>query len=81
MADLTFSGQTPCGVVANEPAIPNLKFMQKVEFHPSQITDWMYIEDGYLVGGFTTKLIRERMHSSKRRAFDASTPYKFREAV
>src|SRR5471030_1114340 len=61
IADLAFSGQTPRGVIANEPAIPNLKFMQKVEFHPSQITDWMYIEDGYLIGGYTTKVIRKRM--------------------
>ena len=81
IADLAFSGQTPRGVIANEPAIPNLKFMQKVEFHPSQITDWMYIEDGYLVGGFTTKIIRERMNPSERNAFDTSAPYKFREAI
>jgi uncharacterized protein YegJ (DUF2314 family) len=81
IADLAFSAQTPCGVVANEPAMPNLKFMQKVEFHPSQITDWMYIEDGYLIGGYTTKLIRKRMSLSERKTFDASLPYKFREAA
>jgi uncharacterized protein YegJ (DUF2314 family) len=79
IVDLIFSGQTPRGVIANEPTMPNLKFMQKVEFHPSQITDWMYIEDGYLIGGYTTKVIRKRMNPSERKAFDTSVSYKFRE--
>jgi uncharacterized protein YegJ (DUF2314 family) len=79
LADLVFSGNASRGVVANEPRLSSLKFMQTVEFEPSQITDWMYVEDGYLVGGYTTRLIRERITPSDRKAFDASTPYKFRE--
>ena len=33
--------------------------MQRVEFQPSYISDWMYIENGYLVGGYTTRVIRD----------------------
>jgi uncharacterized protein YegJ (DUF2314 family) len=78
LADLDFSGTLPNGVVANEPLLPSLKFMQTVEFHPSQITDWMYVDDGYLIGGYTTRVIRDRMTPEERRDHDAAVPYKFR---
>jgi uncharacterized protein YegJ (DUF2314 family) len=77
MADLDFNGQKPSGVIANEPNLPRLKFMQRVEFEPSYISDWMYIEDGYLVGGYTTRVIRGRMTPEERQEFDAQCPYKF----
>jgi uncharacterized protein YegJ (DUF2314 family) len=78
LADLDFSGSKPSGVVANEPTLPSLRFMQTVEFEPSYISDWMYIEDGYLVGGYTTRVIRSRMTPAERRAHDAEAPYRFR---
>ena len=72
LADLKLSTKGSSGTVANEPNLPGVKFMQSVEFHPSQITDWMYIEDGYLVGGFTTRVIRQRMNAEQREAMDAN---------
>ena len=81
LADLDFTGKLPRGVVGHEPQIPSLKFMHMVEFEPSQITDWMYIEDGYLVGGYTTRVIRDRMTREQRVADYATVPYKFREIV
>ncbi len=77
LADLDFGGDKPTGVIANEPGLPSLKFMQRVEFEPSYISDWMYVEDGYLVGGYTTRIIRERMTPEERREHDAQSPYKF----
>jgi uncharacterized protein YegJ (DUF2314 family) len=77
VADLDFSGERIKGVVANEPKLRNLRFMGAVEFEPAQITDWMYVQDGYLVGGYTTRLICKRMSPKERAAFDAATPYKF----
>jgi uncharacterized protein YegJ (DUF2314 family) len=81
LADLDFSGERPRGVVANEPRLPSLKFMQVVEFEPAQITDWMYIEDGYLVGGYTTRVIHDRMTPEERKSHNATAPYKFRDVA
>lgn len=78
IADLGFAGDKLRGTVANEPNLPGLKFMQKVEFEPRYISDWMYIEDGYLIGGYTTRVIRDRMTADERKAHDAGAPYKFR---
>jgi uncharacterized protein YegJ (DUF2314 family) len=77
IADLDLSGKTPQGVIAEKPGIVRLRFMQWVSFDPDDITDWMYIEDGRLVGGYTTRLLRERMSPEERRQLDASAPYRF----
>jgi uncharacterized protein YegJ (DUF2314 family) len=63
------------GVIANEPLMISLHFKQPVEFEPARITDWMFIDHGKLVGGYTTRLIRQRMSPEERSAFDASVPY------
>ena len=77
LADLNFSGPKPRGVIANEPRMEGLRFMEEVTFEPSDVTDWMYVEDGRLVGGYTTRVIRERMSPEERKEFDASAPFKF----
>jgi len=67
--------------LANQPLAREQKgsrVKQRVEFEPSYISDWMYIDDGYLVGGYTTRVIRDRMTPEEREAHDAEAPYKFR---
>jgi uncharacterized protein YegJ (DUF2314 family) len=78
MADINASVFPLEGTVANEPKIPGMKFMARATFHPTQITDWMYIEDGYVIGGFTTYLIRSNLTPPQRADYDAKAPYKFR---
>jgi len=77
LADLNITTLEMSGTVANEPQIRALTFMQQVKFVRAQITDWMYLDDGFLVGGFTTKAIRSRLSANQRAKFDAATPYKF----
>src|SRR5262249_37621504 len=77
LPDLVLSGKKANGVVADEPGTRGLRFMQRVSFDPADITDWMFIEDGKLVGGYTTRLLRERMSAEERKELDASAPYKF----
>lgn len=63
------------GVIADEPVMLSLNFKQPVEFEPARITDWMFIDHGKLVGGYTTRLIRQRMSPEEREAFDARVEY------
>src|SRR5579862_2174136 len=46
LADIKLSAWPPTGIIANEPRNPRLAFMQRVDFLPDQVTDWMYVEDG-----------------------------------
>lgn len=79
MADIDASVFPLEGTIANNPELPILRFMQRTAFHPSQITDWMYVEDGYLMGGYTTQAIRSGLTPEERAEYDAATPYKFKE--
>ena len=79
VADIDASGMPLQGTIANEPNLLGLEFMQRVAFQPTQITDWMYVEDGYLVGGFTTQVIRSGMTPEERASYDANAPYRFRD--
>ena len=77
IADLEIRTGEFRGVIANEPTLRGFRFMQSVDFAPNQITDWMYIEDGMLVGGYSTRLIRKRMSQEERAALDSAAPYFF----
>jgi uncharacterized protein YegJ (DUF2314 family) len=77
LADLDLSSARLRGVVANEPNLRTLRFMETVEFEPTQITDWMYLDHGKLVGGLTTRLIRDRMSPQERAELDANSRYAF----
>jgi uncharacterized protein YegJ (DUF2314 family) len=77
IADLDLSGNTPQGVIAEKPRIKRLRFMEWVSFDPDDITDWMYIEDGRLIGGYTTRLLQEHLSPEERKQLDTSAPYKF----
>jgi uncharacterized protein YegJ (DUF2314 family) len=77
VVDLDFSAQPLRGRVATEPALPGLELGQLVEFAAPQISDWMYIENGRLVGGFTTRVFRDRLNPEQRAAFDKAAPYEF----
>lgn len=78
VADLTYDGSTFRGVIANEPErISGLRFKQSVEVHKEQISDWMFVQNGKLVGGYTPKVLRNRMSAQQRREMDASLPYSY----
>jgi len=60
LADLDFSSNPAKGRVANETNFPGLEYLQMTSFGPEQITDWMFYQDGELIGAYTTKLLLQR---------------------
>ncbi len=77
LADLDLASAKPTGVIADSPIRKDLKFKQRVEIDFTCLSDWMYVEDGKLVGGFTTRLLRSRMSPEERKKLDAESPYRF----
>lgn len=57
LTDLDFKTKPTTGVVGNEPRIKSLSYMERVPFTDEQISDWMYMENENLVGGFTSKVL------------------------
>jgi uncharacterized protein YegJ (DUF2314 family) len=65
------------GKIGNDPE--NLKRFHAgmaCSFPRSRVSDWMYIDDGRLVGGTSIRLLRNRMSAAERKDFDRSIPFK-----
>ncbi len=57
---LRFDGTHIYGQVNNEPLIvTKAKLGQKVRLKPSRVCDWIYAENGEMVGGFTTRVLTD----------------------
>jgi uncharacterized protein YegJ (DUF2314 family) len=56
---------------------PSIKRGSTQQVKPTQISDWMFIENGKLVGGYTIRLARDHMAPEQRKVFDKSQPFKF----
>lgn len=76
LADLDLNSTPPSGVVANETKIPGVVYMDRVSFTADRITDWMYLEDGFLVGGFTTKVLERTAISPRRKGISRFFPWR-----
>ncbi|WP_169502183.1 YegJ family protein [Pedobacter sp. SG918] len=61
------------GTVGNEPVnIRSVKFNQKIGIKRDLISDWMIIENGRLIGGYTIRAIRDGIPEKEKAAFDNS---------
>jgi uncharacterized protein YegJ (DUF2314 family) len=70
------------GRIGNKPVyVTTVKENQKVGITKDIISDWMIIEEGKLIGGYTIRAIREGMKEKDRKAFDQSVGLYIDEGV
>jgi len=61
------------GTVGNEPVhVKTVKINQKIGINRDLISDWMSIENGRLIGGYTIRAIRDGIPEKELAAFDKS---------
>ena len=61
------------GKIGNEPLnLTNVKLGQKVGIPSANVSDWMIVENGKLIGGYTIRALRNQMTENERKAFDLS---------
>jgi uncharacterized protein YegJ (DUF2314 family) len=59
------------GKIDNLPAeVTSVKLGQTIEIDPSKISDWFYVDNGKLIGGYTIRVIRNRMSPKEKKQFD-----------
>ena len=72
ISDVTLKDGKYSGILDNEPEyIKDHKNGDTINIDNKDISDWMYIEDGKLFGGYTIKVLRNRMSESEKKQFDA----------
>jgi len=74
LSNVEFKNGQYIGVLDNEPEyVKDYKLGDTVTVENKNISDWMYIENGKLFGGYTIRVLRNRMSESERKQFDAES--------
>jgi uncharacterized protein YegJ (DUF2314 family) len=77
LSGVRYDGSEFSGKIDNDPeTVKTVKLGQAVSARSAEISDWMYVDHGKLVGGYTLRVLRDRMSPSDRAEFDRSVPFK-----
>ncbi len=69
--ELTFDGKVFHGKVDNEPVdIKGVRLGDEVSVSPNEISDWMYVQDGKLVGGYTICAVCRNLSPAEKKQFE-----------
>jgi uncharacterized protein YegJ (DUF2314 family) len=64
------------GTIDNQPdKVKTIKLGDKITVKKEEICDWMYVDDGKLVGGYTIRALRDLVPANKRLEYDRSVPF------
>jgi uncharacterized protein YegJ (DUF2314 family) len=72
-----FDGEQFEGTINNDPElVKTVKDGDRIKVEKEKVEDWMYVEKNKLVGGYTVRLLRDRLSPAERKALDDSLPFK-----
>lgn len=70
------------GIVKNQPeGVENVQQGTRIGVGPGDLTDWMIVENGRLIGGYTIRVVRDRMSPAQRDDFDVTLGLRVDEGV
>jgi len=73
LQEVSFDGQLFHGKVDNQPVdIKGVRLGNVVSVSPDEISDWMYVQDGRLVGGYTIHAMCQNMSPAEKTRFEES---------
>lgn len=75
---LRFDGKEFHGTVSNEPVhLKNIHLGSKVTVEAAKVSDWMMVDNGRLVGGYTIRVVRDNLPLDDRKRFEQTVPFAF----
>jgi len=71
ISDVVLKGNKYLGIIGNTPEYTNeIKLGDTVLVQKSELSDWMYIDENKLRGGYTIRAMRNKMSESEKKQFD-----------
>jgi len=68
---VTYDGKNFHGEIDNAPnEVSNVHLGEHVTVAPRDVTDWMFLKDGKLIGGYTTRVLYARLSPEDKAEFD-----------
>jgi uncharacterized protein YegJ (DUF2314 family) len=81
LSDVRFVGNRFVGRVDNKPRkIQGVKLGQMVSVAPNEISDWLYVDNGTLVGGYTVRVHYKELSPEQKQVFDSQADFKIEES-
>lgn len=76
IADIQQKGDEFIGVVGNLPEVTTeVKLGDTVQIHKDRISDWMYLDQKKLKGGYTIRILRDRLSDDEKKKFDTENDF------
>jgi uncharacterized protein YegJ (DUF2314 family) len=70
---ITYKNGSYYGILDEDAvAVDNVKAGDRVKINPENISDWLFSDHGIMRGGYTIKVIRNKMSPEKRAHFDST---------
>jgi uncharacterized protein YegJ (DUF2314 family) len=77
LSDVQFVGNRFQGRIDNQPRkIQGLKLGQLVSINLHEISDWLYVDHGKLVGGYTVRVQYNELSAKEKQEFDRAADFK-----
>lgn len=76
LSDIAIKDNQYHGVIANVPfSTKEVKLGDTVMVTKAQISDWKYIQNGKLIGGYTIRVSRNQLSEADKKVFDQENGY------
>ncbi len=76
LSNVKFEGNRFHGIVDNKPNnLPGLKIGAKASVNPDEISDWSYVDNGQLVGGYTIRVLYSELTPQERADFEKQADF------
>jgi uncharacterized protein YegJ (DUF2314 family) len=73
---LTWDGKNFRGRINNRPLdVKNVQQNETVIVAPRDVTDWMFVKGGKLMGGYTTRVLYKRLSATDKAQFDKEAKF------
>jgi uncharacterized protein YegJ (DUF2314 family) len=80
LSHVTYDGERFHGRIDNEvESLEGWRLGDTVSVVPDSISDWLVIDDSIAAGGFSIRVLRDRLSDRERTQWDADAPYRFAE--
>lgn len=79
ISEVTYDSGYFKGTISNKPRlVDHIQYGQYIQVPVNNVTDWLIVdEDGSVTGGYTIKVLRNRMSDQEREQFDRNTGFIF----
>ncbi len=77
LSHVRYSGRRFHGSVDNQPQeIQGLKMGMRVSVNPNEISDWLFLDNGKLVGGYTIRVLYNDLPPDRKKEFMTEADFK-----